>query len=244
MSSPKRVAAVMMIVAGVSALLYVAWLTWGFNVQTKTAQDDAVHGLARELVKESPPAKKPDLVVAASAPDFGAPKVATAPAYGESIGIIYVPRFGASYSRPVMEGTESDVIDTLALGHYEGTAMPGGLGNFALAGHRQTHGVVLDDIDTLEPGDKIFVQTKDGFYTYVFRNDEVVLPSGTDVLLPVPRVPVGKPTERVLTLTSCNPKLGSEERIVAYSTMVSWQPSSAGPPAEIAPLVAELQDKK
>ena len=37
----------------------------------------------------------------------------------------------------------------------QGTAMPGAVGNFAMAGHRQTHGAVLDNIDALVPGDQI-----------------------------------------------------------------------------------------
>lgn len=240
---PMRVIAGLMMAFGLIVLLYVAWLTWGASLQTNATQTDAVQDLAQEFASEPMPEQQsvPSLV---SAPDYGVPPVAVSPAYGEHIGIVYVPRFGAAYSRPVIEGTDADVIDTLGLGHYEGTAMPGELGNFALAGHRQTHGAVLDNIDALQPGDNIYVQTKDGFYTYVFRNDEIVLPTGTDVLLPVPTVASGKPTERILTLTSCNPKLGAEERIIAYSTMVSWQPASAGPPAEISGHVADLQAKK
>ena len=78
------------------------------------------------------------------------------------------------------------MLDTLGIGHYQGTAMPGAAGNFAVAGHRQTHGAVLDNIDALVPGDRIYVQTREGYYVYVFRNSQIVLPSRTDVLLPVP----------------------------------------------------------
>ncbi len=131
-----------------------------------------------------------------SAPaDYGPPKVAEAPGHGGTIGIMYIPRFGADYTRPIVQGTSTDVLDTLGLGHYSDTAMPGATGNFAVAGHRQTHGAVLDNIHTLVPGDRIYVQTKDGFYVYVFRNNQIVLPSATDVLLPVPTQPAARPTE-------------------------------------------------
>ena len=116
--------------------------------------------------------------------------------------------------------------------------MPGAVGNFAVAGHRQTHGAVLDNIDALVPGDRIYVQTKDGYYVYVFRNSQIVLPSRTDVLLPVPTQPAATPTESYLTMTSCNPRFGSQERIIAYSLLERWQPASAGPPAEISAQVA------
>jgi LPXTG-site transpeptidase (sortase) family protein len=107
-------------------------------------------------------------------------------------------------------------------------------GNFAVAGHRQTRGAVLDSIDALVPGDRIYVQTRDGFYTYVFRNSEIVLPDRTDVLLPVPAQPAATPSESYLTMTSCNPRFGSQERFVAYARLEQWQPGAAGPPAEIA----------
>ena len=166
-----------------------------------------------------------------------------APGHGQAIGVIYVPRLGADYSRPVVDGTSQEVLDTLGLGHYEATAMPGEVGNFVVAGHRQTHGAVLDNIHTLVPGDKIYVQTADGFYTYVYRNQEIVLPDRTDVLLPVPGEPGAKPQQRILTMTSCNPRFGSQERIIAYSVFESWQPLSAGPPAAIAKQLAQLQGK-
>jgi sortase A len=170
--------------------------------------------------------------------DYGAPVVSAAPGHAGTIGIMYIPRFGPNYTRPIVQGTTGDVLDTLGLGHYSNTAMPGAVGNFAVAGHRQTHGAVLDNIHTLVPGDRIYVQTRDGYYVYVFRNNQIVLPSQTDVLEPVPTQPGATPTESFLTMTSCNPRFGSQERIIAYALLESWQPASAGPPAEIAAQVA------
>ena len=73
--------------------------------------------------------------------------------------MVYIPRFGEDYQRPAAQGSSNDVIDALGLGHYEGSAMPGGVGNFSLAGHRQTRGKVLNDIDLLQNGDHIYVRT-------------------------------------------------------------------------------------
>ncbi|SDO96455.1 LPXTG-site transpeptidase (sortase) family protein [Arthrobacter sp. ok909] len=135
-------------------------------------------------------------------------------------------------------GNHSGTAGTLGIGHCQGTAMPGAAGNFAVAGHRQTHGAVLENIDALVPGDRIYVQTREGYYVYVFRNSQIVLPSRTDVLLPVPTQPGAVATERHLTMTSCNPRFGSQERFVAYALLQRWQPLPAGPPAEIAPQAA------
>lgn len=240
----------LLITFGVIAMLFVAWQLWWTNVEADAAQGVAVKQFVQEHqvpVAKDPAAAAPTDPAAPADPSApvhpAAVPVGAAPAHGEAIGVVYIPRFGADYSRPVIEGTSRDVIDTLGLGRYEGTAMPGAVGNFVMAGHRQTHGAVLDNIHMLVPGDKIYVQTADGFYTYVFRNQEIVLPDRMDVLAPVPTQPGVAPEQRLLTLTSCNPRFGSEERIIAYSAFDSWQPLSAGPPAPIAKQLAALQGK-
>lgn len=229
----------LLITAGIILVLFVVWELWWTNVEANTKQSQAVENLLKDFdgpVVPQQPAAPVD--PAAPPPDYGEPAVLTAADYGETFAVVYIPRFGETYSRPVTGGTGMDVLDTLGLGHYQSTAMPGEVGNFAVAGHRQTHGQVLDLIHTLVPGDRIYVQTKDGYFTYVFRNNQIVLPDRVDVLAPVPTQPGAAPTERILTMTSCNPRYGAEERIIAYGVMESWQPASAGPPAEIAPQVA------
>ena len=241
-----QVAGELLITLGVIAGLFVAWQLWWTNVEADAAQGAAVKQFVMEHQVPLPGEPSgPGAAAPANAapPDPAAVPVGDAPAHGKAIGVIYIPRFGADYSRPIIEGTSSDVIDTLGLGRYAGTAMPGAVGNFVMAGHRQTHGAVLDNIHTLVPGDKIYVQTADGFYTYVFRNQEIVLPDRTDVILPVPAHPGATPEQRLLTMTSCNPLFGSEERIIAYSAFESWQPLSAGPPEPIAKQLAALQGK-
>ena len=238
-----QVAGELPITLGVIAGLFVAWQLWWTNVEADAAQGAAVKQFVQEHQATIPDASGAGQPTQAVPADPAATPVGTAPAHGEAIGVVYIPRFGENYSRPIIEGTSSDVIDTLGLGRYADTAMPGAVGNFVMAGHRQTHGAVLDNIHTLVPGDKIYVQTADGFYTYVFRNQEIVLPDRTDVILPVPTQPGAVPDQRLLTMTSCNPRFGSEERIIAYSVFDSWQPLSAGPPAAIAQQLAALQGK-
>ena len=236
----------LLMTGGVIALLFVAWALWWTNVESNAAQSAAVQEFLQEnaapLPTQDTPPDEPSPVVGAGAPADAVP-VTAQPAHGKAFGVLYIPRFGPDYSRPLVEGTSLDVLDTLGLGHYGATAMPGEIGNFAVAGHRQTHGAVLDAIHTLVPGDKIYVQTADGFYTYVSRNGEIVLPDRTDVLQPVPGEPGVAPEQRILTMTSCNPRFGSEERIIAYAVFDSWQPLSAGPPAEIAEQLSKLQGK-
>ncbi|MDH5152881.1 sortase [Kocuria palustris] len=139
---------------------------------------------------------------------------------------------GEGYSRPVIEGTTSEVLDTFGLGHYPGTAMPGDEGNFAVAGHRQTNGAVLDHIDALTEGERIHVRTADGYYTYLYSETLIVLPTQTDEIAPVPGEP-GEPADGgCMTLTSCNPRFGDTERIIVHAQLESWRPNSAGPPRD------------
>ncbi|MCB5282961.1 class E sortase [Arthrobacter sp. ES1] len=218
----------LLVTAGFIVFLFVLWQLWGTNMAADARQREMVREFSRNLAD-------PAAAVAAPAVVDGRPTVAAEPATGTTLGVVYIPRFGADYARPLVQGTSPAILDALGIGHYEGTAMPGAVGNVAVAGHRQTHGAVLDNIDELVPGDRIYIQTRDGYYVYSFRNSEVVLPARTDVLLPVPAQPDAAATERYLTMTSCNPRFGSQERVIAYSVLERWQPASAGPPpAEIA----------
>jgi len=231
----------LLITAGVVLLLFLAWELWWTNIEANQKQDEALTGLFEEFQQAPAPAvEKND---GGASPDPADPPVLGEPAEGETFGVIYIPRFGEDHARPLTGGVSLGVLDTLGLGHYPGTQMPGEVGNFAVAGHRQTHGQVLDLIHTLVPGDKIYIQTKDGFYTYVFRNNEIVMPDQVEVIAPVPAKPDAKPTERYLTMTACNPRFGAEERIIAYALMESWQPASEGPPEEIAERVSEFYGK-
>ena len=236
----------LMITAGVVLLLFVGWELWWTNVESNIKQEQALGEffsdvppvVAAPVPADASAAPESEGAEPASGEDFGEPAVLAAGDLSGTFGVVYIPRFGESYSRPVTSGVGADVLDNLGLGHYADTGAPGQVGNFALAGHRQTHGQVLDQIHTLVPGDRIYVQTREGYYTYVFRNTEIVLPDRGDVLAPVPTQPSAEPVDRILTLTSCNPRFGAQERIIAYSVMESWRPSEAGPPGEIADQVA------
>jgi sortase A len=173
-------------------------------------------------------------VAPAVTPDYGDPAVAAAPKAAVKFAVMYVPRFGADYARSVSEGVgTTEVLDKNGIGHYPGTQMPGAVGNFAVAAHRTTHGAPFKLLATLRVGDKIYVQTQGGYYTYDFRGLEYVRPTGVGVLDPVPQAAGVTPTDRVLTMTSCNPMFSAAERIIAYSVLESWQPTSAGPPTAI-----------
>ena len=99
--------------------------------------------------------------------------------------------------------------------------MPGQVGNFAVAGHRATNGEPFAHLDTLEPGDKVVVETVNQRFTYVVDGTVIVAPTSTDVLEPVPGKPGANPKHARLTLVTCNPRWGSTERMIVSGHLVS-----------------------
>lgn len=220
------------ITGGVLVLLFLGWQVWlGDLVQENEQQDDALT-LSRTWDRGESTA--PATVDRA---DPGPPTVGVAPASTEQFANLIIPRFGADYIRPIREGIGVVDVLNLAIGHYPGTQMPGDVGNAAFAAHRTGHGSPFFDIEKLEVGDSIYFEMEAGWYRYVVRSHEYVAPEGIGVLNPVPQVPGAAPTDRLLTLTSCNPVYTADERIIIYGVYDTWYPRDGGPPPEIAPLV-------
>lgn len=234
------------ITVGLVLLLFVAWQLWWTNLEADSTQQHAVDSLSQEFKAQAQKEKDSDAKPSGNSADKteknwdpNNPPAIDEPAYGQAFGIAYIPRFGPTYQRPIAEGTGTDVLDTLGLGHYEKTAMPGQIGNFALAGHRQTNGAVLDAIEEIQNGDHIYVQTAQGYYTYTVYETKIVLPTDVNVIAPNPANPSAKPIERLLTLTTCHPRYGDKQRYIVHAKMESWQPLSAGAPEEIKTAVGE-----
>lgn len=226
--------------AGVISFLFLGWQLWLNDLVVGEEQ----RGSALELEDQwhTPGQSIVPPTADASTTDFGEPIVADTPAMASGFATLYVPRFGADYVRAIGQGVGlSSVLNNpkLGIGHYPDTQLPGELGNFALAAHRTTYGAPFKQIADLRVGDKLYVQTADGWYTYAFRTLEYVWPTGVGVLEPVPQAPGTDPVDRVITLTSCNPMLSAAERIVAYGVLEHWQPASAGMPIALAESIGE-----
>lgn len=171
------------------------------------------------------------------------PPVVPVAAEGATFALIYVPRFGEDYVRPVAEGVDLVSVlndPELGVGRYPQSTELGELGNFAIAGHRTTYGASFALIGELRVGDRIYIEVEEGWYSYRFRNLEYVWPTEIDVLNPIPKVEGEEPTQRLLTMTSCHPRFSEAERIIAYSVFDTWYPRSDGPPSEIAHLTGQV----
>lgn len=223
----------LLITAGVLVFLFLGWQLWLNDIIVGVQDNHTAASVGQAWDKGNITMNKETTVV-----DFGDPVVAAVPEENATFAVMYAPRFGSDWVREVAEGIGvSEVLNTRRIGHYPTTQLPGELGNVALAAHRLTYGAPFADIDKLQLGDKLYLQTKDGYYIYSFRNLEYVGPHGVGVLEPVPQRSGQTPTESVLTIMSCNPKFSLAERIIAYAVFDSWRPIDAGPPPEIAAVV-------
>jgi sortase A len=116
---------------------------------------------------------------------------AAAPADGDSIGEIQIPRLAL---RAMFAQGESAAILQHAVGHIADTALPGEVGNVVLAGHRDTF---FRPLKRVRAGDAITLSTRDGEFAYVVESTSIVSPSDVQVLQPT--------GGRTLTLITCYP---------------------------------------
>ncbi len=114
-----------------------------------------------------------------------------APKPGDLLGWIKIPR--VEISGAVIEGTAAKELRR-AIGHVPGTAMPGQVGNIALAAHRDSffHG-----LKRIRKGDKIELLSFRGESLYRVSSIKIVPPTATNVL--------SGSNASVLTLLTCYP---------------------------------------
>ena len=152
---------------------------------------------------------------------------------GKGFAFLHIPRLGRRYSVPVVQGVELPDL-ARGVGHYPGTAAPGAVGNFAVAGHRATNGEPFATLDRVRTGDRVIAETKDRWFVYVVDSTRIVSPTSTWVLDPVPGKPAAVATDELITLTTCNPRWASYERLIVFGHLVSSRPRADGPPPVLA----------
>ncbi len=228
-----------LITVGVVTLLYVVWQLWIGDAIYGAERNATGHELSQSWAEEYDALAPAPLDGTAGDPSSAEPVILPEPADGEKFGVMHIPRFGEDYAVPMAGGvTRAGTLDTIGIGHYPGTRMPGEVGNFAVAAHRTTWGKPFNRIAELRVGDAIVIETPDGWYTYRFRTLEYVTPNEAEVLLPVPQAPDVPAGTAFLTMTSCSPVYSMAERIVAYGVFDSFTPRSAGEPASITEAAA------
>ncbi|MEW1698196.1 class E sortase [Streptomyces sp. NPDC091278] len=213
-----RVVGELFITFGVVMLLFVTYQLWWTNVLAGQETDRAKEQIEDTWSRGGEGAAEPD---------------AFEP--GQGFAIMYIPKLDVVV--PVAEGIDkAKVLDKGMVGHYaEGglkTAMPSDKqGNFAVAGHRNTHGEPFRYINRLNPGDPIVVETRNTYYTYEMASIlPQTSPSNVSVIDPVPKASGFTGPGRYITLTTCTPEFTSTYRMIVWGKLVEERPRSKGKP--------------
>lgn len=214
----------LLVTAGLFLGLFVVWQIWWTDIQARNLTNSVVNDLGFQAE---------DGVIDDSAKNFdAAPEPGPVP--DGAYAVLYVPTWGPDYRVPIMDGISLDgVLHQGFAGRYPDSAQVGQIGNFALAGHRQTHGAVFLQVDQLKEGDPIIVQTADAWYVYRVTTHSVVLPTEVDVIAPNPMNPEAPAEIPMMTLTTCHPLWAISERYIVHAELDYWAPADAGTPAEM-----------
>jgi sortase A len=202
--------------------VYQSYANWAFDEEiaghTVTFWDylRQIAGLSRTLPVE-PPA--------------GLPKMAPEehrPAPGELLGRVTIPRL--NMSAVVLEGVDTATLRRSA-GHVPSTALPGDVGNFSIAAHRDTLFRPLKDIRV---GDEVQFATTQKNLVFRVVSTRIVKPTDVSVLR-------GEGNSRLMTMITCYPfyYLGSApKRFIVTARLEQPASAAAGPSAPAAPAPA------
>lgn len=144
---------------------------------------------------------------------------------GSALGRLAIPAI--EIDEVMFEGVGTETLKK-GPGHMPWTPVPGQPGNAVISGHRTTFGRPFYDLDKLEEGDRIEVETAVGVHVFEIRTKIVVEP--TDVWV----------TEHKqgawLTLTTCHPHFSAAERLIIQAELVE------GPNADYVALMDQIEE--
>ena len=118
----------LLVTAGLVLLLFVTYQLFWTNFEAHRAQ-----GAVTDQIRDSwdRPAGR-----TSTGEDLAEPVETD---FGEGFAFLHIPRLGDDFSVPILEGVDLEFL-AKGVGHYPQTALPGRVGNFAVAGHRATNG--------------------------------------------------------------------------------------------------------
>lgn len=201
---------VLLIVCGLSLLGWFAWQYFGTNVVAKHKATE---------IKEATVAQWKDGIE------------------GDAVALLRVERFGEDFEVPVVEGFDDDAL-AKGIGMYSKSAEAGQIGNFAIAGHRVTHGEPFRDFLKLRKGDRVEVETRTKVYVYELENDGDKITVDFTVSWPLWKVPSpkskGEPPEVAkLTMLTCSELFHTRNRNVVIGDLVETiDKATTAPPAD------------
>lgn len=242
-----------LVTVGVVLMLLVVHQLWWTNREARRGAERKVEALEREWGAgdggegggadgssgASPDADTSPTGSSSPSPGTGAaarqrsyvPVGSSRPRGSQAYAILTIPRLHLRV--PVAEGvSKPNVLNRGYVGHYPGTQQPGQAGNFAVAGHRNTHGEPFRYLPRLRPRDVVEVETRSATYTYTV---DKILPQTSSrdsgVIRPVPHSVVRRAygyddPGYYITLTTCTPEFTSRYRMVVWGKLTSMRPRS------------------
>jgi LPXTG-site transpeptidase (sortase) family protein len=209
-----------MITFGLIILLFAGYEIWGKSAIIDAHQNDLDQLLTEQW--ENPAVADPTV---GPTPSGTASPKPLGPPPGGAVARLHIPTLNKRWV--VVEGVSQGDIK-FAPGHYPDSVMPGQKGNFSVAGHRSR--AIFWDLDRLHENDEIVVETRDHWYVYRVTRTRIVKPSAVEVVSPRPP---GESADKLLTLTTCNPKWDNYQRLIVHAKLVDDQPRSAGAPSAL-----------
>ncbi|MCX4907182.1 class E sortase [Streptomyces sp. NBC_00878] len=225
------------VTVGTVIVLFVVYVLFWTGVKADTAMDDQIALLQEQWAKGSvtagPEEPRPTPTATegpGASPRAPAPYKPVPYKDGRPFAVMYIPRLGFTWNKPVLEGTKTGTLKK-GLGHYASTARLGQRGNFSVAGHRRTYGDPFKDFPRLRPGDAVVLTDGTAWFTYrIDTKPYKTLPSDMAVIDPVPKKSGYTRAGRYLTLTTCEPEWGHSHRLIIWAHLDSTQPVEAGKP--------------
>lgn len=207
-----------LVVAGAVVLGHVGWQLQGTTFLAQRAQAGTVEATERAWAVERRLPGQRDLERSRGV-----------------VALVRIPSLGEQFVVPAYKGTGDETLER-GFGVFDRSSRPGAVGNFALGGHRVTHGEPLRRMPELEAGDEVVVETADATYRYVLDTGGDSRTVGTDATWVTGTDPVDPETQRavsdvvgstrLLTLVTCAEIFHTDERLVAFGHLVSRAPRS------------------
>jgi sortase A len=171
---------------------YLTWVLWGTGLETARAQETLKTGFVHQIDTASPASRQ------AARPVLP----------GKAVAEILIPAIDVDFI--VVQGTGTEALKK-GPGHYIDTAMPWDkTGRVGIAGHRTTYLHPFQNLDRLEPRDRIILRTRYGDFTYSVTR-VFALPAAVAGKVLDPSTPPD------LVLTTCHPEFSSSQRLIVYA---------------------------
>ncbi|WP_329274071.1 class E sortase [Streptomyces sp. NBC_01451] len=223
------------VTVGTLIVLFVVYVLFWTGVKADTVMDDQIHQLQEQWSQGTAPqaSPAPSATPASTTGPTAGPKSPVPYTPGKPFAIMYIPRLGFTWNKPVLEDTRTNTLKK-GLGHYATTARLGQEGNFSVAGHRRTYGDPFKDFPRLRRGDAVVLTDGTTWFTYrIDKGPYKTVPTDIEVIDPVPRKSGYTRSGRYLTLTTCDPEWGHSHRLIVWAHLDSTQPVEAGKPAAL-----------